>query len=165
LEPDHAQEANMKRKSLFTAVLLFPASLLLFTFLLFAGEKDPRPEKTPQAYCPVMGGKIDKNVHVDYQGQRIYFCCSGCPAAFQADPERYMKKLEEQGVLLESVQTACPISGKEINKAVYSDYKGRRIYFCSEAHKKQFDKDPEAVLKHWGKTKPSSSRSSSCSGR
>ncbi len=55
----------------------------------------------PQTVCPVMGGKIDKNVYVDYQGQRVYFCCSSCKAAFLKEPEKYMKKLAEEKVLLE----------------------------------------------------------------
>ena len=29
-----------------------------------------------QMTCPVEGGKIDKSVYVDYQGKRVYFCCS-----------------------------------------------------------------------------------------
>ncbi|MGA8573543.1 MAG: YHS domain-containing protein [Desulfobaccales bacterium] len=46
------------------------------------------------------GGDINKKVYVDYQGKRIYFCCSGCPAEFKKDPEKYLKKMEAQGVTL-----------------------------------------------------------------
>ena len=36
-------------------------------------------------------------------------------------------------------QTLCPISGKEIDKAKYNDYQGRRIYHCcSKCVKKCF---------------------------
>jgi len=51
----------------------------------------------PQKTCPVMGGAIDKSVFVDYKGKRVYFCCSGCPATFQADPEKYLKILADRG--------------------------------------------------------------------
>lgn len=54
-----------------------------------------------QATCPVMGGAVSRKVFVDYQGQRIYFCCKGCPEAFNKEPEKYLKKLKEQGVTLE----------------------------------------------------------------
>jgi YHS domain-containing protein len=67
----------------------------------YAMAADSSGKGGPQTICPVMGGKIDKNVYTDYQGKRIYFCCSGCPADFKKDPEKYMKKLEEQGVVLE----------------------------------------------------------------
>lgn len=50
------------------------------------------------ATCPVLGGNIDKKIFADYKGKRIYFCCPGCDEAFKNDPEKYMKKLEEQGV-------------------------------------------------------------------
>ena len=49
-----------------------------------------------QRFCPVMEGMpIDRNIHVDYKGQRVYFCCAGCPATFQADPEKHMERLKE----------------------------------------------------------------------
>jgi YHS domain-containing protein len=59
---------------------------------------DPKPQTT----CPVLGGNVDKNVYADYQGKRIYFCCSGCDAEFKKNPEKYMKKLQEEGVTLET---------------------------------------------------------------
>ena len=52
----------------------------------------------PQTTCPVLGGKINKQVYTDYKGQRIYFCCQGCDAQFKKNPEKYLKKMKEQGV-------------------------------------------------------------------
>lgn len=51
-----------------------------------------------QALCPVLGGKINKNLHADYQGERVYFCCPGCVDVFNKNPEQYLKKLEGQGM-------------------------------------------------------------------
>ncbi|MFZ0944964.1 MAG: YHS domain-containing protein [Syntrophobacteraceae bacterium] len=48
--------------------------------------------------CPVLGNKIDEKVFVDYQGKRIYFCCAGCIDEFKKDPEKYLKKMEAEGV-------------------------------------------------------------------
>ncbi|OGV46188.1 MAG: hypothetical protein A2X46_12375 [Lentisphaerae bacterium GWF2_57_35] len=50
----------------------------------------------PQTVCPVMGGTIDKNLYVDYQGKRVYVCCKMCIQEVQKDPTKYIKKLEEQ---------------------------------------------------------------------
>jgi YHS domain-containing protein len=51
-----------------------------------------------QEVCPVMGGKINKDIYLDYQGLRIYFCCPACKELFQKDPEKYLQKMKEQGV-------------------------------------------------------------------
>jgi YHS domain-containing protein len=29
---------------------------------------------TPQTDCPITGKKVDKSIHVDYEGKRVYFC-------------------------------------------------------------------------------------------
>jgi YHS domain-containing protein len=52
----------------------------------------------PQTQCPVLGNKIDKKVFVDYHGKRIYFCCKGCIAQFEKDPDKYLKKMAAEGV-------------------------------------------------------------------
>ena len=52
-------------------------------------------------YCPVMGGKINKAIFADYQGKRVYFCCGGCPAVFAKDPAKYVKAMEDKGVVLD----------------------------------------------------------------
>jgi YHS domain-containing protein len=51
----------------------------------------------PQETCPVMGGKIKRDVFVDFEGLRVYFCCAGCERTFLKSPERYLKVLERRG--------------------------------------------------------------------
>jgi len=75
--------------------------LLLFALVSIAGPAlavEKSSKGTPQEYCPVMGGKIDKNVYADYEGKRVYFCCTSCKQEFMKNPEKYIKKLEDQGV-------------------------------------------------------------------
>jgi YHS domain-containing protein len=60
----------------------------------------------PQTTCPVLEGKINKEVYTDYKGQRIYFCCKGCDVEFKKDPEKYLKKMKEQGVTPEKAPAA-----------------------------------------------------------
>ncbi len=57
-----------------------------------------------QSLCPIQGEKISKSLFVDYKGRRVYFCCSSCIADFKKDPDKYIKKLEADGVVLEKVQ-------------------------------------------------------------
>lgn len=49
-----------------------------------------------QTTCPVMeGNPINKNLFVEYKGEKVYFCCAGCPETFLADPEKYTAKLPQ----------------------------------------------------------------------
>ena len=47
----------------------------------------------------------------------------------------------------EKAQTRCPVRGEPINKDVYVDYKGVRIYFCCAACKDTFTSSPEKYMK------------------
>lgn len=68
---------------------------------LGAVEPKAAGEGKPQTTCPVLGGNVNQQVYADYQGKRIYFCCAGCDKEFLKEPEKYMQKLQEQGVTLE----------------------------------------------------------------
>jgi YHS domain-containing protein len=48
-----------------------------------------------QTICPVMGGLVDKNVCVEYQGKKVYFCCPECKGQFEKNPEKYISKLPQ----------------------------------------------------------------------
>jgi YHS domain-containing protein len=64
-----------------------------------------------------------------------------------------MKKIAENDVLLKSVQKFCPVMKSHslpcfINKNIYIDYQGRRIYFCSDECKKIFLDNPDKYLEY-----------------
>ena len=59
-----------------------------------------------QTLCPVMGEEIDKSIYIDVKGKRIYVCCGGCVKKIKADPDKYIKLLEDQGVELEKTPAA-----------------------------------------------------------
>lgn len=44
-------------------------------------------------------------------------------------------------------QTNCPVMGGKIDKKVYADYDGKRVYFCCAGCIPQFKKDPGTYLK------------------
>jgi YHS domain-containing protein len=47
-----------------------------------------------------------------------------------------------------AAQTTCPVMGGTIvNKELFADYKGERVYFCCMACPEQFAKDPEKYIK------------------
>jgi len=67
-------------------------------------------EGKPQTVCPVMGGKINKAVHADVGGKRVYLCCRGCIRTVQKDPDKYLEKLKKQGVTLaDAPQGECDL--------------------------------------------------------
>lgn len=101
----------------------------------------------PQTRCPVMDGKIDKSLFVEYDDKRIYVCCKECIAPVKKDPAKYIRELESKGVTLEKAQTTCPVLDGKIDKKVYADYNGKRVYFCCAGCIMEFKKDPEKYLK------------------
>jgi YHS domain-containing protein len=64
-------------------------------------------DSASQNVCPVLRQgiecEINKEVYTDYKGRRIYACSEGCLKEFTKNPDKYIKLLEEQGVLLEKI--------------------------------------------------------------
>ncbi|MFC1452559.1 efflux RND transporter periplasmic adaptor subunit [Verrucomicrobiota bacterium] len=63
-----------------------------------AEGEEQTAEGRPQTHCPVMGGAINKEVYVDYKGQRVYFCCPGCETSFLKEPEKHLEQMRSAGV-------------------------------------------------------------------
>ena len=97
-----------------TSVLLAVTAMVLFGAVALASEGKP------QTTCPVSGKPIDRatSPHVDWQGQRIFFCCNACPAKLKADPEGFFAKAAEAGVVFDNVQTTCPVSGEKLDETM-----------------------------------------------
>lgn len=64
------------------------------------------------------------------------FIAGNVPVSMAAEKEKAGK-----------AQTTCPVLGGEINKHLYTDYKGYRIYFCCAGCPEEFKKNPEKYLK------------------
>jgi YHS domain-containing protein len=48
--------------------------------------------------CPVMGNKVDPDgPTIEYNGKLYAFCCPGCDAKFEKNPDKYSKNLSEDG--------------------------------------------------------------------
>lgn len=48
-----------------------------------------------QKTCPVMGNPINKDLFVEYNGKKVYFCCPACEEKFKAEPQKYIAKLPQ----------------------------------------------------------------------
>ncbi len=116
-----------------------------------AGKREPasQEKKTEiklQTTCPVTGGAIDKNLYVDHDGKRVYLCCKGCEAPVKKDPAQYIKALEDKGVTVAMLQSECPVMGGAIDKALYVDHDGKRIYVCCQGCIAAVTKDPSKYI-------------------
>lgn len=138
-------------------------------------DHDPHPahdvDTARQTNCPVMGGPIDPDVSIEYQGVKVYFCCPGCDQRFIDDPEAYLPNLPEavreriraggeEGDRevdegrpeaaspgeADAVQINCPVMGGRIDRDVYVEYRGVKVYFCCPGCDERFLNDPEKYL-------------------
>ena len=135
-------------KTIATLTMVF--GLIFGGFVLNAEEKAEGKKLVPQTTCPVMGGEINKKLYTDVKGCRIYVCCQGCIAKINEDPDKYIKKLEAEGQSVQKLkpQTTCPVmKGNPINKNLFVDVKGKRIYVCCGACIDAIKKDPDKYLK------------------
>ena len=76
--------------------VLCMATALLTGDVLAAGNESADAVPTGQTVCPVMGGPVNEDIHVEYEGRTIYFCCPACVSVFQEDPEKYLRKMDAE---------------------------------------------------------------------
>ena len=43
-------------------------------------------------------------------------------------------------------QTVCPVMVRAINKSMFTEYKGKKVYFCCAGCKEKFEKEPEKYI-------------------
>jgi hypothetical protein len=121
----------MNSKRFWGAFFCTTLALALFVYSAWAdGEKKEAQEAkkaTPQTTCPIMGGKIVKDLFVDHGGKRIYLCCKACIAPVSKNPEKFIKQLEAKGITLaktppalchkcgeiKGAEECCKIEGRE----------------------------------------------------
>jgi len=99
-----------------------------------------------QKTCPVMGNPIDKDVFIEYEGRKVYFCCKGCDKKFRDSPSEYLPALYEQ-IFPQSAQVRCPVMGGVVNPEVFVEHEGQRVHFCCKGCDAKFKADPNTYLK------------------
>lgn len=84
-----------------------------------------------QTTCPVMGEPVKKDVVTDFEGGKVYFCCPGCIAKFNKDPNKYLPALYKQ-IYPQDGQTHCPVTGKAVDSQVKTEYEGKTVRFSDK---------------------------------
>ncbi|MEQ1952819.1 heavy metal translocating P-type ATPase [Mesorhizobium sp. CN2-181] len=93
---------------------------------------------------PVCGMTVDPAAgkpSLEHGGRTYHFCCNGCKAKFEADPERY----------LEAKDPVCGMTVKRASAKHYVRHEGTGNYFCSTGCKSKFENEP---AKYLGERKP-----------
>lgn len=111
----------------------FSVSLLLLAFFMTsqasAVENATNTTVPPVAFvdvraeaCPIMGGPPQEKVATIHQGKVYHFCCGGCIADFQRDPQAAIQKLsavKEVPLTVTNPNGLCPISGRPASESVF----------------------------------------------
>lgn len=95
----------MKRQNFFIMVL---SILILASNQMVQAQNAPsdtkatdevsKPQDIGNKICPVTGEKIDEKTKAtyEYKGKIYDFCCPACIDEFKKDPDKYIKKVDEE---------------------------------------------------------------------
>ena len=70
---------------------------------------------------------------------------NGCKKKTEPAPEPAPAQAPEVEAVA-GEQTTCPVMGGAINKDYYTEYQGKKVYFCCPGCKEKFEKEPEKYL-------------------
>jgi len=65
--------------------------------------------------------------------------CSSCGCSPKAKAKTEAKEIK--------AQTTCPLMGGKINKKIFADHGGKRVYFCCKGCIGAFKKNPQKYIK------------------
>ncbi|MFQ5806327.1 MAG: hypothetical protein ACE5I3_07750 [Phycisphaerae bacterium] len=108
-------------------------------------KEGKKAEQANTPACPVMGDPVDFSVKTVTAEGPVYFCCRDCLEKFEKNSEKYAAKAAAQRKELKKrprIQVTCPLSGEPIDKTVFTEHDGRKVYFCCNGCKPTFEKDP-----------------------
>jgi YHS domain-containing protein len=69
------------------------------------------------------------------------FLLAGCKKKSEPAPAE-TKEVVSQAI----EQKLCPVMEAPINKELYTEYKGKKVYFCCPGCKEKFEKEPEKYI-------------------
>lgn len=111
--------------------ILMSAALLAAAVIVVGCGREP--EGTPP---PAPSGPEDAPA-LDEQGEQG----DGASALPPAAPEP-----EASPAATGKAQTACPVMGNPIDKSIFVDHNGKRVYFCCSSCMTSFKQDPEKYI-------------------
>jgi len=81
-------------------MLKFTCSSVLFCIALLVSPLAQGANEYPLKTCIVsgdeLGGDMGKPIKTEYKGRTIVFCCKSCVRKFNKEPDKYLKKLDQE---------------------------------------------------------------------
>lgn len=135
-----------KRNNLVTVCLLAVAGVLLVGMIVLQGCKGSDSESDDNA----SGQKWTCPTHPDIIESRPVKCRRCGTDLVPVEPEKKEpgamidKPGKENAVAVE--QTTCPIMDMAIDKNVFVEYKGKKVYFCCPGCEDKFEANPQQYI-------------------
>ncbi|MCB2141338.1 hypothetical protein KQH29_00180 [bacterium] len=114
-------------------------------------------ERYPMDTCLVsgekLGGEMGDPVKLVYNNRLVQFCCKGCVKDFKAEPEKFLKQLDE--AVIESQKEDYPLGtcvvseeplGGAMGEPIDAVYANQLVRFCCKGCKKDFEESPAKFL-------------------
>ena len=78
----------------------------------------------------------------------VSLCLTGCKEEPEAAPaETAQAEVQEPAAAVAAVeQTTCPVMGGAVNKAIFIEHQGKKVYFCCDPCKDKFKEAPEQYI-------------------
>jgi len=135
---------NTKSKTILATAVL--AGFLLAGLFMLEGCKKkeaPAPPPTPKpAAAPV---KVKQPAEIKETTAALAKAKEDVSATAKTEGAAAVTKAKEAAVAAIE-QTTCPVLPAPIDKNVFTEYKGKKVYFCCADCKKIFEMDPEKYV-------------------
>lgn len=94
-------------------------------------EKKDGKAQEREITCPVMGGKVNPEISVDYKDGKVSFCCGDCVGEFKEHTAKYAVQANAQLVSTKQyVQKACPLTGRPVAEGKQAKVAGIPVGVC-----------------------------------
>jgi YHS domain-containing protein len=102
--------------------------------------------KADKAACPAMKDDATCCQKTTCSDEQKADCSTemACPMMGAAAADQAKPAVENAASADE--QKTCPVMGNAINKDIFTEYKGKKVYFCCAGCKPEFEKNPEKYL-------------------
>ncbi len=95
--------------------------------------------------CPVANEPINLALSIPTDDGPVYFCCKGCISLYKENPTKYATKVASQRKALADrpkVQVTCPVTKEPVDKKVFVETNGEKVYLCCKGCAKKYKSDP-----------------------
>jgi len=105
--------------------------------------------------CPVTGsefGAMGDPVAIIHEGREIKFCCAGCKPKFEADPAKYIAKVDEMMIAQQKANyplDTCLVSGQKLDSKggqIDMIVNNRHVALCCAGCKAKINADPAGFI-------------------